>query len=192
MANEIVFEQRYGGNGPRVLRSVTPAANQVLGFDANSKISALSPSVTRKGIVFTENATSLTYTATVAIPAGATLHDIQIDAGALWGAGTATMTVGDTADDDGYFTGVNLKATDLLVGEQLRIGSSVLWGGKEGVYLVAATGRRGPVASNFGGKYVAGSNILITVTTTAPAATAGRTYATVTYSQPDVVVPVLA
>lgn len=37
MSDELYFEQR-SGNGPRVLRKVTPTANYYLGFDANKKI----------------------------------------------------------------------------------------------------------------------------------------------------------
>lgn len=141
---------------------------------------------------FVEDATSLTHTATFPIPAGATLVDIIVDAGALWTGGTASLTVGDTASANGYFTATNLKATDLLVGEQLRASNASLWGGVNGSYLVSATGRRGPVSSNFGGKYVAGSNIVAVVTVTTPATTAGRTYVTVLYSLGEVVAPVLA
>jgi hypothetical protein len=97
------------------------------------------------------------------------------------------MKVGDTVDDDGYFTGINLKATDLLVGEVLSIADSTNWGGKNGAYLVAATGQRGPVATNFGTYYAAGSNILGTVTVGTPATTAGRTFMKVVYSLGTVV-----
>lgn len=141
---------------------------------------------------FVEDATSLTHTATFPIPAGATLVNIIVDAGALWTGGTASLSVGDTASATGYFNAVNLKATDLLVGEQLNITNSENWGGKQGAYLVAATGRKGPTSSNFGGKYVAGSNIVAVVTVTTPATTVGRTYCTVLYSLGEVVAPVLA
>ena len=39
MANEIYLEQR-SGNGPRVLRKITPTANQSLGFDSTGKLVA--------------------------------------------------------------------------------------------------------------------------------------------------------
>jgi hypothetical protein len=98
--------------------------------------------------------------------------------------------VGDTADDDGYFIGVNVKATDLLVGEMLSAKHSTLWGGKEGAYLVAATGRRGPVATNFGQYYAAGSNITCIVTPGAADGSAGRTVLSVTYSVGEVIAQV--
>lgn len=72
------------------------------------------------------------YQMDVALPAGAVLIDIIVDGIALWGAGTsATLIVGDT-DDDGFYTAVNLKATDLLAGESLAF---ALAGGKAGAYI---------------------------------------------------------
>jgi hypothetical protein len=135
-----------------------------------------------KRIAFTENATNTIHTGTVVLPAGAWLHNIEVTSSVLWTGGTATMKVGDSVDDDGFFIGINLKATDLLVGEVLSIANSSNWGGKEGAYLVAATGRRGPAATNFGVYYAAGSSIKGIVTVGTPATTAGRTWMSVTYS----------
>lgn len=39
MANELYFRQRLG-NGPRVLRKITPTANGTIGFDSNKKLIA--------------------------------------------------------------------------------------------------------------------------------------------------------
>ena len=84
-------------------------------------------------VTFTETSGAGVYTGSVAVPAGATIHDIVVNGVALWdNAGAVTMKVGDVADDDGYFTGVNLKATDLLAGESL---SFALAGGKAGAYI---------------------------------------------------------
>lgn len=135
-----------------------------------------------KMVTFTEDATSTSHVGTIPLPAGAWLQNIQVLNEALWGAASAVLKVGDTADDDGYFTGVDCKATDLLVGEVLDTTPSTSWGGKEGAYLVAATGRRGPTSSNFAKYYKAGSNIIATMTVGTPAATTGRTYVLVTYS----------
>lgn len=140
-----------------------------------------------KMVTFTEDATSTTHTGSVILPAGAWLHNIQVLSSVLWTGGTATMKVGDTADDDGYFVGIDLKATDLLVGEVLDTTPSTSWGGKEGAYLVAASGRRGPTASNFAKYYAAGSTITGVVTVGTPATTAGRTFMVVTYSMPQVI-----
>ncbi len=85
-------------------------------------------------VTFTETAGSGTYTGSVAVPAGATILDIVVNGVALWdNAGTATMKVGDAGNDAGYYTGINLKATDLLAGESL---SFALAGGKAGAFIV--------------------------------------------------------
>lgn len=68
------------------------------------------------------------------------------------------------------------------VGEVLDTEVEELWGGKQGAYLVAATGRRGPTTDNFGQYYAAGSEIIGTITVTTPGATTGRTYMEVIYS----------
>ncbi len=134
-------------------------------------------------VAFVEDATHTSYLGQVVIPAGAVLHDVQVTCAALFNPTTsAVMKVGDTADDDGYFIDVNVKATDLAVGEVLSIADSNKWGGKQGAYLDQATGRMGPVASNFGNYYAAGSTIKGTITVVAPNATAGRVYMSVFYS----------
>jgi hypothetical protein len=141
--------------------------------------------VISRRFLFTEDATSTTHTATCPIPAGAILHGIEVLNEVLWGAASASLKVGDTADDDGYFVGVDCKATDLVVGEVLDTQSSTLWGGKEGAYLVAATGRRGPTSANFSKYYKAGSNITGIMTVGTPAVTTGRTHMIVKYSVPS-------
>ncbi len=113
-----------------------------------------------------------TYTGAVSIPAGATIQDIIVDALALWTAATsATMIVGDT-DDDGYYTAVNLKATDLLAGESI---SFALAGGKAGAYIANSqvTPRRTAAARTVNG-----------IVSSVGAGTAGRTRMTVIYSLP--------
>jgi hypothetical protein len=87
-------------------------------------------------VLFTETAGAGTYTGAVAVPAGATILDIIVNGVALWtNAGACTLKVGDATDDDGYYTGVDLKATDLLAGESL---SFALAGGKAGAYIANA------------------------------------------------------
>jgi len=84
-------------------------------------MAANSNSVLAESLYFVENGAG-TYTGTVVIPAGATLIDVIVHADALWTAGTsATLIVGDTVDDDGIYTAVDLKATDLLAAESLSI-----------------------------------------------------------------------
>jgi len=146
--------------------------------------------ITKSGVL-TELTGDGTYAITIAVPAGAFLHRIMVAPQVLWTAATsAALVVGDTADADGYFVSTDLKATDLVLGEVLDTMSSSSWGGKEGVYLVAATGRRGPTSSNFGTYYAAGSNIVFSVAKVG-AGTAGRTAVSVTYSVGETVAQVV-
>lgn len=182
----------------RVLQSYEKAIASDTGAEFQGNGSALNSAINRVNALrvkiaqFAETAAGLLHTATIALPAGSWLHGIQVNNQVLWGAAAAVMKVGDTADDDGYFTGIDLKATDLLVGEILDTSISTSWGGKEGAYLVAASGRRGPVATNFGKYYVAGSNITGIITVTTPTPTVGRTQMVVVYSQGETVTPVVA
>lgn len=125
-------------------------------------------------LTFTETDGAGTYTGEVDLPAGAVLHDIIVNGVALWTATTsATLKVGDGTDDDGYFTGVNLKATDLLAGESLSFSEA---GGKAGAYI--ANNQVSP-------RYSATARTIAAVVTTVGAAgDAGRTRVTVIYSLP--------
>jgi hypothetical protein len=125
-------------------------------------------------LTFTETAGAGTYTGTVSLPAGASLHDIIINGVALWdNAGAVTLIAGDATDPDGYYTGVNLKATDLLAGESI---SFALAGGKAGAYIAN---------SQVSPRYSATArDITVSVTTASTGGTAGRTRATVVWSQP--------
>lgn len=121
---------------------------------------------------FTENGAG-TYTGSVNVPAGATILDIIVNGVALWDAATsATLKVGDAADDDGYYTGVNLKATDLLAGESL---SFALAGGKAGAYIAN---------SQVSPRYSATARVVSGIVTSVGAGTAGRTRMTVVYHLP--------
>lgn len=147
--------------------------------------------ITKSGVLIELTGTA-TYTITIPVPAGAWIHDITVTNQALWTAGTsAALDVGDTADPNGFFAAVDLKATDLVVGEVLSVRDSTLWGGKEGAYLVAATGRRGPTSTNFGLYYAAGSNILFAAAKTG-SGTEGRTHVSVTYSVGEVIAQTVA
>lgn len=124
-------------------------------------------------VTFTETTGAGVYTGSVSVPAGSTIEDIKIRSTALWTAATsATLKVGDVADDDGWFTGVDLKATDLLTGEELNF---VQTGGKEGAYLVLATGARAA--------YSASARVISGIVTTVGASgSAGRTRMVVFYT----------
>jgi hypothetical protein len=119
------------------------------------------------------------YTGSVTVPAGSTILDIEIRSTNLWGAATsALMDVGDVATPAGWYSQINLKATDLLVGEVIRFGST---GGKEGTYLVTATGAQNA-------SYNAGPVVISGVITSVGAGTTGRTRMLVTYTTPTPVV----
>lgn len=77
------------------------------------------------------------YVASVTVPANSYIVDVIVYATALWNSsGACTLKIGDTqasGDDDGFFTGVDLKATDLLAAEGLSMsGGTALAGGKIG------------------------------------------------------------
>lgn len=184
------------GTGATVTGATTLASNALTNltkYSDTAYLGAASGQLITKIVPFAQDATSVSYTGTVPIPAGAWLHSIRVTSSVLWNpTGAATMKVGDTAVDTGYFTSINLKATDLVVGEVLDTHSSTLWGGKEGAYLNATTGQRGPTSANFGEYYAAGSNITGIITVGTPANTAGRTFMIVTYSLGESIAPVVA
>jgi hypothetical protein len=123
---------------------------------------------------FTETAGAGVYTGSVSVPAGATLLDIIVSGVALWdNAGDATMIVGDADNDDGYYAGIDLKATDLLAGESI---SFALAGGKAGAYIAN---------SQVSPRYAATARVISgIVTTTSTGGTAGRTRMTVVFAAP--------
>jgi hypothetical protein len=128
--------------------------------------------VEAREVTFTEDGAG-TYTGAVTVPAGATILDIIVNGVALWAAGTsATMKVGDATDDDGYYTAVNLKATDLLAGESI---SFALAGGKAGAYIAN---------SQVSPRYATTARVISGVVTSVGAGTTGRTRMTVVFSLP--------
>jgi hypothetical protein len=131
-------------------------------------------SVLSKEVSFTELGGAGTYTGSVELPAGHTLHNIFVNGIALWdNAGAVTMIVGDGTDDDGYYTAVNLKATDLLAGESLSFDNA---GGKAGAYIAN---------SQVSPRYSASARTITgKITTASTAGSAGRTRMTVVYSAP--------
>lgn len=147
-----------------------------------------------KTILFTENATSVTHTGTIALPANSVLHDIIVTSTALWTDSTASLVVGDADSANGWFTATDLAATDLLVGESLRASDATTgWGGKNGTYLVAATGVFGQTGVTKTASFTtAGFSVIGVVSVTTPSGTAGRTYMTVLYSVPVVTAATVA
>lgn len=122
-----------------------------------------------------------THTLSWTIPAGSTLIDVIVHAVAVWNSGTsATLKVGDGTDDDGFLTGVNAKATDLVAGESLSMYAA---GGKQGADWddVAAAG------SHIRRRYLSTARTVSAVLTlVGTAATTGETWFTVLYSKPTV------
>lgn len=116
---------------------------------------------------FIETTGAGVYTGAIPVPAGSTIIDIKARSTALWTATTsALMKIGDAADDNGWFDAIDLKATDLLVGEEINF---LQTGGKEGAYLVPATGARSAA-------YSAAARVISGIITTVGAAgNAGRT-----------------
>lgn len=162
-------------------------ASPVITGDAGSGI------IFSKTVLFTEDATSLTHTGTVVIPAGATLIDIIVVPQVLWTGGTVTWTCGDANSANGWFTATNLKATDLILGERLQAAEATRWGGVNGTYLVSATGRFGQQSTNMIGGYCPTAySVIGVVTVITPATTAGRLRMTVLWSLGQAIAPVLA
>jgi len=148
--------------------------------------------IVSKQVLFTEDATSLTHTGTIVLPAGATLLDIIVTPQVLWTGGTAAFTCGDANAATGWFTTCNLKATDLVLGERLQASNANNWGGVNGAYLTTA-GRFGQQSANLIGGYCPTAySVIGVVTVGTPATTVGRTRMTVLYTIGTTVAPVLA
>lgn len=124
-------------------------------------------------LTFTETGAG-TYTGSVDLPAGATVLDIIVSGVALWGAGTsASMDVGDGTDPDGFFTAINLKATDLLAGENISFDNA---GGKAGAYIADSQANQ---------RYSAAARTISAVAVSVGAGLTGRTRVLVLYTLPQ-------
>lgn len=122
---------------------------------------------------FTFQSAAGVWTGSVAVPAGATILDIIVNGVTLWNSGTsATMKVGDVANDAGYFTAVDLKATDLLAGESISFAQA---GGKAGAYIAN---------SQVSPRYSATARVISGIITTVGTSTTGATRMTVIFSAP--------
>lgn len=131
--------------------------------------------------LITEDSTNTTYTASATIPAGSFLVDVIVHGVAVWTAATsATAIVGDVADDNGIFTGIDLKATDLLAGEGLSAaGVAGTAGGKAGADLANSQWNR---------RWLATERVISMIVTKSGAGTAGRTRFAVIYTDPTTVI----
>lgn len=139
---------------------------------------ALAPVVCAR-VSFTETAGAGVYTGSVVVPAGATILDIKVRSTVVWNnSGTAAMIVGDVTDPNGWFDAINLKATDLLVGEEINF---IQTGGKEGAYLSTTTGARS-AAYSASARTISGE-----ITTSSTGGGNGRTLMEVLYAVPTAV-----
>ena len=116
------------------------------------------------------------YTGKIVIPAYSIILDIVVAQMALWNAGTsANLIVGDDDDDNGFYSGIDMKATDLLAGESLSFsydGTSA----DSGAYLDdTSTHVLGRISS-------VERTITATLTTVGTVPTTGETFVTVVHS----------
>ena len=136
-------------------------------------------------VALTETTGAGTYTGDIEIPAGAEILDIVVIGDALWTATTsATLEVGDwttggvALDADGFYTAVNLKATDLLAGESLSFAQS---GGKAGAYNTGTN-------THWTNRRSASARLLRSrVVTVGAAGNAGRTRVVVQYAMANAI-----
>ena len=125
---------------------------------------------------FIENGAG-TYTADFVLPAYSTLIDIIVEGEALWTAATsAALIVGDAADPAGWLASINLKATDLLAGESIALGSTQVRGGNAGAYISVGT------STHINRRFSSAERTITAKVTSVGAGTAGRTVVTVLYS----------
>ncbi len=130
-------------------------------------------------VTFTENTVNGTFTGTIVVPAGSYLIDVIVHSVALWNDGAgATMIVGDTADPNGFFDAIDLRATDLLAGEQISMG---ITGGKEGADFDGGES----AGDHLRRRYLSGArNVIGVVTATTKDGTTGVTHMVVVYVTP--------
>lgn len=130
-------------------------------------------------VTFTETTGAGVFTGSVNVPAGATLLEVAVHATAVWNSQTsATGKVGDVADDDGIFTGIDMIATDLTIGQSISAaGGTGTSGGKEGADIIATHWNR---------RYLATARVIsLIITKVGSSGTLGRTRLTVTWSLPQ-------
>ena len=127
------------------------------------------------------------WSASFEVPVGAVIIDVLVHATALWTATTsATLIVGDATDDDGFYTAVDLKATDLLAAEALSFANPAGQFGADLVYDYASVASIG--ASYIKRRMLAAARVLSAKVTTvgAPVTTRpGDTTVVFVYAYPS-------
>ena len=143
-------------------------------------IAALPGRMLYEEVTFTETSGSGVYTGSVTVPPKSWLLDVKVYPVALWdNSGTAVFKAGDAATSDGWFTGINLKATDLIAGTNAEVLDFNNAGGKPGGYLVANTGERAVM-------YAATARVVSgVITTNNTGGSTGRTRMVVIYTTVD-------
>lgn len=115
-----------------------------------------------------------TYSVTVTQPGGSTLLDIVVTAISLWNAGTSADGIVGAADPDGWFTSMDMKATDMLATESIAF---ALAGGLAGAYIAnSATTLRYSAADR---------DITLSIVCAGTAATTGETIMDVLWFWPS-------
>jgi hypothetical protein len=126
-------------NSPLFIERIAKLQNAVAALETKVGVGA-GAGLTIKEYAFTETATAAgTYTASCSVPAGAWLVEVALHATAVFdSAGAVTGIVGDVADDDGIFTAVDMKATDLTAGQGIAAsGGTGTSGAQEGADIIA-------------------------------------------------------
>ena len=129
-------------------------------------------------VTVTETGGALTYTGSVTVPAGSYLVDIILHGTAVWNnAGAVTGKVGDVAVTDGIFTGIDMKATDLIAAEGLAAsGVAGSAGGKAGADLANSQWSR---------RWLATERVIsLIITAASTGGSTGRTRMLVLYAAP--------
>ena len=133
-------------------------------------------------MLYSNGAAAGVHTVAIHVPAYSLLLNVGVVGVALWNQGTsAGMVVGDADDADGFFTTIDLKATDLLAGEAIFMGYGTgMAGGKIGAYVANSAWAVGGGTTS--GIYTAGARVVtFTNTTVGTAATTGEVLCLVNY-----------
>lgn len=169
---------------PAALGGLTATAaelNTLVGITAtaaelNRLVGVTAPPVQTVERTFVETTGDGVYTATVAIPAGATVLDVIFRNTALWTSSTsASLVVGDDDDPDGYIAATDVKAAPLAdtFGAAAGISSRLSLGATAGAY------------KGGGGKFCAVAKTITATITKVGTGTAGRSRLLVTYALPS-------
>lgn len=122
-----------------------------------------------------------TYTATIPIPAGATVLDVIFRNSVVWDSGTsAAMTCGDDDNSTGYFSSTNVKTTPSADtnGAGAGLSTRLSLGASAGAYKGGA------------GKFCTAAKTITCAIVAVGAGSAGRSRLLVEYAVPATVVPV--